>query len=347
MDRSPWRAEVDGTVARLAVAGGAVYAGCGSAVYALDAASGRQLWCHDTGTPGPFRVAGDTIYVTGGGRVRALDVRTGGERWQCPGVIPSLPAADADRVCVLGDTPRWGRSLRVLDARTGAERWRIETESRLSAPATIGDLVVVGFADGALLAFKARNGKVRWRVNPEQWHPDWPDRGGAVTVAAAVDGTVYAAGIPHLTPPLGFVAGIDAARGRIRWVTIATLDPGPERPDEGDAPVLPVQDGLWFGGPDGLTLLDGRAGAVRVGLAGPDARFSPPAVHGALLVAGLGGRRVEAYDVVAGRSQWALGDSLSPVDAPPAPVAVAGDRVIIGSVGWVWAVDARTGQGEQ
>lgn len=337
-----WRAEMDGTVVRVAVADEVALVGCGTKVIALDAGSGGELWRRDTGTPGPFRVAEGTVYATGGGHVRALDVRTGDERWRFKGAIPVRPAAAGGRVCVIGGSPRWGRTLHVLSARTGREKWRMEADPKLSAPAGTADLIFVGCADGALLALKARNGRERWRVEPDRWHPDWPERGGGIEILDVADGRVYLAGLAYQPPPLGFVAAVEAGSGRAIWQTIAGYDPGEGLPDAGDPPAAAVPGGVCVGEPGQLTYLAAETGQARIYSFGAEARCSPPVVIGGLVCVGIGERWIQAFDAATGRPEWSIEDGLRP-STGPVPVAVSRGRLVVGGHRCVFLVDVRTG----
>jgi outer membrane protein assembly factor BamB len=337
-----WRAAVAGTVTRLTVAHDTVFAGSGAWLQAFDAVSGRQLWHCETGTPGPFVVAAGVVYATGGGHVRALDVRTGRERWRFKGAIPVRPAVAGGRVCVLGDSPRWGRTLHVLSARSGAAKWRMEADLKLSAPAMDGDLVYAGCADGVLLALRTRNGRESWRIEPEQWHPSWPERGGAIELLGAAEGVLYLAGLAYLPPPLGFVAALDARTGNRLWETVAGFDPGDGRPDAGDPPLVMLPDGLCVGERGRLTQLTGRTGRARVYPFTEGLRCSPPVLLGGLLCAGTGEQMIEAFEAETGRRTWALKDFQRPPAGPP-PVAVSRGRLLVGGHKRIYQVDPVTG----
>lgn len=338
-----WRAEVDGTVIRLAVVNDTVFAGCGPQVYAFDAVTGAELWRIDTGTPGPFRVAEGVLYATGGGHVRAVDVRTGGERWRFRGAIPMRPAVAGGRVCVIGDSPRWGRTLHVLNARNGAEKWRMEADPKLAAPATDGDLIFVGCADGALLALRGRNGRERWRIEPHHWHPDWPERGGGIEVLGLTDGVLYLAGLPYDPPPLGFVAAVDARTGQELWQTAAGYDPGAGRPDEGDPPAAEAPGGVCVGEPGLVTHLAAADGRPRGYRFTEPTRCSPPVMIAGLVCAGTAGQLIEAFDAATGRREWVVKDVLRPENSGPPPVAVCRGRLLVGGHRRVYHVDPRTG----
>jgi outer membrane protein assembly factor BamB len=342
-DAVGWRAAVRGTVVRLAVLGDTVFAGCGATLHAFHAVTSRELWQYDTGTPGPFLVSEGVVYATGGGHVRTLDARTGGERWRFRGAIPVRPAVAGGRVAVIGDSPRWGRTLHVLSARSGAEKWRMEADPRLSAPAMDGELVFAGCADGALLALRAKNGRERWRVEPDRWHPDWPERGGAIELLGTASGALFLAGLAYLPPPLGFVAAVDARTGKELWQTVAGFDPGGGRPDEGDPPVSAVTGaGVCVGEQGRLTFLAARTGRPRELPFAEGTRCSPPAMLGNLVCAGTGDQLVEAFDTVTGHRLWAIKDFDRPPLGPP-PVAVSRGRLLVGGHGLIYQVDPRTG----
>ncbi|WP_277752890.1 PQQ-like beta-propeller repeat protein [Thermomonospora catenispora] len=342
-DPVAWRAEVDGTVVRLTVADGTVFAGCGSQLHAFDAETGAELWSADTGTPGPFRVAGGVVYATGGGHVRAIDARTGEEHWRFRGAIPVRPAVGGGRVCVIGDSPRWGRTLHVLNARNGAEKWRMEADPKLAPPACDGDLIYVGCADGALLALRARNGRERWRVEPDQWHPDWPERGGGIEPLGLADGTLLVAGLPYEPPPLGFVAAVDVRTGRELWQQPAGYDPGEGRPDEGDPPAALVPGGICVAAAGSLTYLERDSGqATRFQCTEP-VRCSPPVMIGGLICVGTSSQLIEAFDAVTGRREWVVKDVQRPAAAGPPPLAAVHGRLVVGGHRRVYQIDPRTG----
>ncbi|REE99335.1 PQQ-like beta-propeller repeat protein [Thermomonospora umbrina] len=338
-----WRAEMDGTVVRLVVADETVYAGSGPQVSAFDAATGEDLWSIDTGTPGPFRVADGVVYATGGGHVRAIDARTGAERWRFRDVVAVMPAAAGGRVCVIGRSPRWGRTLHVLNARNGVEKWRLEADLKLSAPATDGDLVMVGHADGLLQALRARNGRERWRIEPDVWHPDWPERGGAIEVLGLADDLLYLAGLPYDPPPLGFAAAVDVRTGRERWQAVASYDPGSGLPGEGDPPTAEAPGGVCFGEPGRLTYMAAVGGPPREYRFSEETPLSPPVMIGGLVCAGTAGQLIEAFDAATGRREWVVKDVLRPATAPPPPLAVWRDRLLVGGHRRIYHVDPRTG----
>ncbi|MFB6219697.1 MAG: PQQ-binding-like beta-propeller repeat protein [Halobacteriaceae archaeon] len=93
-----WRYTRDGaTDSRPAVTGDTVYVGRKSALHAIDAATGEQVWQTpvDANIRGSPAVADETVYVgTESGTVFALATATGAERWrfETGGAIRSAPA---------------------------------------------------------------------------------------------------------------------------------------------------------------------------------------------------------------------------------------------------------------
>jgi PQQ-dependent dehydrogenase (methanol/ethanol family) len=162
------------------------------------------------------------MYVTGSWSiVYALDAATGKELWRYD---PQVPKSWAQYACcdvVNRGVAVWGDSVFVgtldgylvaIDAKTGVERWRTDTINRQTpytitgAPRVINGLVIIGNggADygvrGYVSAYDADSGKMRWRFytvpgNPEDgfenevleeaaatWNGEWWKYGGGGTV---------------------------------------------------------------------------------------------------------------------------------------------------------------------
>ena len=137
-----------------------------------DTATGRQLWTKKIGRSNSGRLAvhEELVIVADAGRLRAFALADGAERW-------SLASEEytrfhgvgvLDGVLYASDS---GHVLRAVDAATGKEGWR--TESLLDV-AYAGQFAKVGGTlyaatelddKGGILAFDARNGKLRWRYN--------------------------------------------------------------------------------------------------------------------------------------------------------------------------------------
>ncbi len=158
--------------------------GSWSIVYALDAATGKELWRYDPEVPGPWA------------------------QYACCDVVNRGVAAWGNNVYV-GTLDGY---LVALDADTGAVQWRVDTIDRqppytiTGAPRVINGLVIIGNggADlgvrGYVTAYDAASGEQRWRFytvpgNPEDgfenetlaeaaktWNGEWWKYGGGGTV---------------------------------------------------------------------------------------------------------------------------------------------------------------------
>jgi outer membrane protein assembly factor BamB len=182
--RSAWRADVgagSGDASRITaapvVAGGLVYTlDAESDVVATDAASGRRIWSASAapegqrgreGFGGGLAVADGRLFVTTGfGEVVAMGVGDGAVLWRQPLGAPlrSGPAVDAGRVVVV---TRDNAGF-ALDAATGGVLWRV-LGARAGAgflggasPAVSGELAVLPFTSGEILAVSASNGRRLW-----------------------------------------------------------------------------------------------------------------------------------------------------------------------------------------
>src|SRR5439155_6155570 len=144
------------------------------------------------------------------GSVYAVDASTGHVRWRrkLTGVVDDAPAVSGDRVFVVGEEVRTGRTtLHALDASTGRSRWSYSPPRAslgVSSPTVAGNTVYAGFGDVTVRAFDVRSGAIRW---------DQPVRGlfSPLSTLAAAGGSVYA------LDGDGGVYRFDAATGRRRW----------------------------------------------------------------------------------------------------------------------------------
>lgn len=163
-------------LAQPVVAEGRVFAMDAEArVSAYDASTGRRLWRVEL-TPrkeeggaiggGLAWHAGKLIVTTGYGDVVALQSSTGLAHWvaSLKQPIRGAPAADSNRVFVV----TYDNQVHALDLERGNELWTYagvaETAGFLGAanPAVDGNVVVVPFSSGELLALRADTGVVVW-----------------------------------------------------------------------------------------------------------------------------------------------------------------------------------------
>ncbi|GHA81865.1 PQQ-binding-like beta-propeller repeat protein [Streptomyces termitum] len=147
-----------------------------------DTATGRQLWTKKIGRSNSGRLAlhEDLVIVADAGRLRAFALADGTERWSLAseeftrfhgiGVLDGmLYAADS------------GHVLRAVDPATGKESWRTGTLLEVAYPGQFAKVGTTLYAatelddKGGVLAFDARDGKLRWRYNDgskalDQWY---------------------------------------------------------------------------------------------------------------------------------------------------------------------------------
>jgi len=173
---------------------GVVYFGSDDGrVYAVEAASGRQLWM--TATNGPVgstpAVSGGVVYATSyDGRLYALDARSGARRWtfatggerrfEAKNLHGFQPARQTffdpydvylSSPAVEGGVVYFGSGdgrVYAVDGASGRERWHVQTGDVVHAsPAVAGGVVYVGSWDGDLYALDAASGQERWRYDNE------------------------------------------------------------------------------------------------------------------------------------------------------------------------------------
>ncbi|MGW1011652.1 outer membrane protein assembly factor BamB family protein [Streptomyces termitum] len=147
-----------------------------------DTATGRQLWTKKIGRSNSGRLAlhEDLVIVADAGKLRAFALADGTERWSLAseeftrfhgiGVLDGmLYAADS------------GHVLRAVDPATGKESWRTGTLLEVAYPGQFAKVGTTLYAatelddKGGILAFDARDGKLRWRYNDgskalDQWY---------------------------------------------------------------------------------------------------------------------------------------------------------------------------------
>jgi len=205
-------------------------------VYAVDAASGRQVWRH--ATQGPVSstpaIAGDTLYVGSyDGRFYALDARTGATRWkfrtegekrfEAKGLHGRTPANQTyfdnfdiflSSPVVAGDSVYFGSGdghLYALDRGAGTVRWKFRTGDVVHAsPAYADGVLYFGSWDSNFYAVDAKTGQEKWRFHGGE-DPVIHNQVGFQGSAAVADGVVYV-GCRDSN-----IYALDAATGKEKW----------------------------------------------------------------------------------------------------------------------------------
>lgn len=251
-------------------------------VIALDPESGDELWRYDLG---PTYAGHDGSH---------------------DGPI-ATPAIAENRVFMLGP---WGHFV-ALDLETGSELWALHLVEDLgctpplygfgSSPAVLGDsiLLQIGGADGAVAAFDAATGELRWRAFPDDGEP-----GSQSPVVAEL------AGRPQVLV-LGSqrAAGLAPEDGALLWDVAFDGEPGAMGAYT-QSPV-PIDDRrVLIKHADGEASLvevtatvDGLAAQVVAAGRGLARSYSPPAVAGSGLY-GYSARFLSALEPVGGDLLW-------------------------------------------
>ncbi|MFK3733682.1 PQQ-binding-like beta-propeller repeat protein [Streptomyces sp. NPDC088090] len=165
-----------------AVGGHLVYTDFRENVTVRDTATGRQRWTKKIGRSNSGRLAvhEGLVIVADAGRLRAFALADGTEKW-------SLASDEFTRFHGLGvlDGVLYasdsGHVLRAVDPATGKESWRTEALLDVAYPGQFAKVGTTLYAatelddKGGILAFDARDGKLRWRYNDgsgamDQWY---------------------------------------------------------------------------------------------------------------------------------------------------------------------------------
>ncbi|MBI2834788.1 MAG: PQQ-binding-like beta-propeller repeat protein [Acidobacteria bacterium] len=217
--RTRWSVDLPTTVTP-AAAGGLVFVGSRSAVYALAAANGTVRWTAPVNAPIAAPVLFHTDWLILGLESReivALRGSSGDEVWRrtVGAAVTAQPAISGDRVfSALAD----GRVV-AFDLRTGDPVW----ERRLGAAPTellaLEDRLFVGSKDNFFYRLDLEHGDVEWR---------WRTGADIIGRAAADDRNVYFASLDNV------LRALDRGNGAQRW--------------KAALPVRPISGPVWSDG---------------------------------------------------------------------------------------------------
>jgi eukaryotic-like serine/threonine-protein kinase len=337
--RVKWRFPTgDRVVSSLAWHEGVVYFGSDDGrVYAVAAATGRQLWMAATNGPVPSTpaVKDGVVYATSyDGRLYALDARTGARRFtfrtngerrfEARGLHGMQPARQTffdpfdvflSSPAVAGGVVYFGSGdgrIYAVDAASGQERWHVQTGDVVHAsPAVAGGLVYAGSWDGDLYALDAATGEERWRfhggrddvIHNQVGFQSSPAVAGGVVYVGCRDSKLYA---------------LDAATGKERW-----------RYDNEGSWVVgspAVANGrVYFATSDSrrFHVLDAATGSSVASQTSSAYMFSSPTVAGDVVLIGVLNGTLEARDAGTGALVWSYEVEAS---HGPAGRALAADR---------------------
>jgi outer membrane protein assembly factor BamB len=218
------------------LADGVIYIGSGAGgLYAIEAASGKQLWKFDTTSRirSSAAVVEGKVYVGDGNtNLHALDAKTGTELWTQPGCdLPSPAVANGLVYC----GSRGTFEVRAWEASTGKLVWQFpEGHSWVdSSPVIDGDTLYIGSSDkSTLFALDPRTGVEKWNLSTKGYAWCTPTPAGDTvymgSYSMGIEGTFYA---------------VDAASGEAMWSLVVK---------GGIVGSAAVQDGIvYFGALDG------------------------------------------------------------------------------------------------
>lgn len=187
-----------------------VYANTAGIIYALDAATGKQVWSHKTGgkifsTPA---VSGNSVVVgSTDGYIYCLDLQTGKEIWnvKCGKSVLGSPAIFNKKVYI-------GASdgiFRALELKSGKQVWAYDGIKGFieAKPFVDKEQVVIGDWANSLYSFNPNTGKLQWI---------WKNKGSRMLSPAAVwpvksDGKIF------FTTPERMNYAVDARTGEQLW----------------------------------------------------------------------------------------------------------------------------------
>lgn len=266
--RELWRGPDPAVGAAVTVHAGLAYVlGKNANFYALDAASGREIWKMAFSNRTAVCVSqpivlDDTLYLTGSvdtpdvsGPVLAnyflfaLDAKTGKERWryraEAPyvykGVCLRQPVVTADTIFATGDNYIYG-----VDRLSGKDRWK-PVEVRRTVDGSNRALEVYGLVDAGsvlvgvnknyLLAFAKESGQIEWEIAGE-FSEDRPS-------TAVAGKTLYFQGNPGMKSTAGSglstLHALDLDTRTILW----SFSRSTREPHWPFGYVTPVDGGLW------------------------------------------------------------------------------------------------------
>lgn len=192
----------------------------GNILHAVDARSGRPVWRFRSDIPLISGVGGNgTLLLIGSreGDVVALEAAQGTRRWQTrlsSEVLSPPQLGDGVVVAYAVDG-----KIFALDADTGKIRWQFDTQvplltlRGLATPRIVGDRVLVGLANGRLLALQLADGKNIWsaEIAPARGRSELERMVDVDTTPLVLGDTVYSVAFQ------GQVTAVSIATGRVMW----------------------------------------------------------------------------------------------------------------------------------
>ncbi len=338
-----WAAAVDDNVAtRPVVSSGVVaFASEAGTAFGVDAETGAPRWRRSltaATVASPALVDDTVVFGSDDGTIRALSIEDGADRWtrSAQGSVEAPITVGADGVVYVADT---GGGITALEAATGERRWdETRNDAFRTAPALIGELVVVVGESGSIYAFNRTDGEIIWEFS-----------GTFVGPAADVAGSVVVA------TSEGIINEVDSTGTLIeQFATADTRAPSD--------PAAPITLGLATGGGAGWSVDDSavvrRIGPGAGGLTALQARWVHPFTERPFTGMGfpttVGEHEGRAVLIDAGGAVYLVEPSSGAVDPigedPESPLpagasaVVDGDQLFMTLGGELRAVDLPSGE---
>jgi eukaryotic-like serine/threonine-protein kinase len=287
-------------------------------VYAVDAASGRQIWKRATNGPAPSTpaIADGKVYIGSyDGKFYAFDAQTGALKWkfatngerrfEAKGLHGMQPKEQtiADPFDVFLSSPVVANgvvyfgsgdgNLYALDSATGDLRWKFKTGDVVHAsPALADGVLFFGSWDSYFYAVDAATGKEKWRFHGGE-DPMIHNQVGFQSSPAVVSGTVDT-GCRDAN-----LYALDAATGKEKWRFFNDLSWVITSPAVADGKVFfATSDSSLY------HVVDASTGKPIVRQQGNAFMFSSPAVGSDVVFIGVLNGTLEARDLKTGDLLW-------------------------------------------
>ncbi len=283
--------------------------------------------------------AGATVYegvayVPGGDSVLyALRSRTGEELWQYAAgeELVTAPLVSGDVLLVASQS----ETLFAVDRQTGKWKWQYRRDAPsgfsvrgTSNPVVNGDVVYMGFADGAVVALNLSDGGLKWERNLST-------SGGTQFLDADATPVLDDAGMLYAASYKDGVVALKADTGELTWNTVRS----------GVVNMLRSGEVLLTGGDGKVSALHTGTGRelwsldVAKGIGKKTTSGRPPVLLRGLLVVPTSGALV-FIDPLKGRAKvaWNPGKGVT-----ASPTVFGGRMYVLSNLGTVFALSLRTG----
>jgi serine/threonine protein kinase/outer membrane protein assembly factor BamB len=328
-----WRFNVGSKGASVAAAGPVVYAVTnGNTVFALDAATGKQIWRRATTSDenGSLAVTGSSLIIAGNNGPFALAADNGRQLWNVlsQGVSPLL---EAGGVVYAGFAVRVNTTggVTALNPATGTVAWTFQFPTAVDTPSALAvadGVVYATTSNGEIFALSAADGTEREKVS------GFGEFGtGTIGVAG---GVVYAG----LDDQKGTIVAVDSATRKTLWKNAYGVAEIP--------PSVISADGLVFTGLPWNTQLSKQAGhtlyALNAATGKPlwsvplDGVNAGPVAAAGVIYTVSGDGVLDAWQASTGRKLWSYSGT-GPVNNLS---VVAGSRVYLGAGDYVYSFGA-------